>query len=230
MLRAMPHSSRPGVVRYLPFAGTHHATEGWVIGDPTDPFTFMMLENGFEPIRAEDGSPFLAWDGSLTGLFPWEREKAWHVGADRAEKFLSGLPIRDRNLIGHSHGGQPIVIMASRGFPINTATTVGTPRRKDLDADAAVKYIGMWQHIYDADKDWIATLSHEVKQALPARVRQTLGGIGDFRRSDRSFSDVPGVRRYPIKGISHSKLFREAEHLPKWRELGWLQNIRDAAR
>lgn len=201
------------ITRYLPLAGTHSRTDGWVIDDG-DPFTLMMRRNRFVPIRQADGSPW-NWSTKLQGLF-WTGTKDWYRYAVLLAAFLETIPYADRNLIAHSHGGQLPLIAASSGTRIRTLTTVGTPRRKDIPAQHALPQIGFWQHIYDMDRDVIATMKHHLG----------LGQVGDGAISFERRFLLPGVVNIGVKDIGHSSVLRDAVHMRKWETDGWLDAIR----
>lgn len=213
MLRAH-RGSHPAMTKYMPLAGTDSADAGWIT-DSSDPFTLHMQAEGFEMHRKPDGSPLFNWSGKLGGLW-WQGIRVWMDAAEELEVVLSELPYEERNLIAVSHGGQPALLLASLGFPIRTLTTVGTPRRPgDINAAKAAKNILYWQHIYDADKDWMATLK-----------RYGLGGLGDWAfNTDRSFK-VPRVVNHPVSGIHHWDVIKRPELFHLWQERGWLEAIR----
>lgn len=185
---------------YLPIGGTHHADEGWVTEDD-DLFTLFMRAREFQPIRP-GGKPWV-WSGDVGGLSIFTKgDREWYRWAEELRAVLQSVPFEQRNLFGHSHGGTLAIILAASGFEIRTLTTFGTPNRRDLPSATAVKNIRYWQHLYDKDRDWMASLKR--------RARRTLGQIGDWSFStDRSFAEVAGLRRVPLEHVSHSKLLRD---------------------
>lgn len=198
------------MTKYLPVNGTWGADDGWVTSDG-DPFSLFMRGQRFEPIRNPDGSPW-TWNGKVNGLL-WYGTQDWKDAADSLEALLTPVPYEDRNLFGHSHGGNPVLLLAARGFAIRSLTTIGTPRRHDMPAVEASHHIAIWQHIYDKKWDWMATM-------------RRLGGIGDGKVSlDRHF-DIPGVRNIPIGDISHSTMLNDPTKFHLWIENGILDRIR----
>jgi len=196
-------------VRYVPIAGTHGWRDAWCTDDAS-PFARTLAGQRFAVIRAENGRPF-RWSTDLNGLRFWDRNSDWEAGADALAYFLEHLDYSDRNLIAHSHGGQVALILASQGFRIRSLTTVGTPRRGDVNAARAKQHIGFWQHVYDRSRDWIALL----------------GQIGDGElERERSFRHLPGVVNHALAGIDHSKVLRDAGCLHYWTANGWLESIR----
>jgi len=197
-------------INFVPVGGTWGGDAPWATRDD-DPFQQMMRQEMFFPVRWPDDAPFV-WSGKLAGMW-FMGIQEWHRLADALEQFLRHIPYPDRNLICHSHGGQGALILAARGFPLCSLTTVGTPIRKDIPADEAVDSIGMWQHVHDIDRDWTATMKR-------------LGGLGDLRiTTDRRFL-FPEVTNVGLKGIRHSKIL--GSHIHLWRDLGLLDRIRGA--
>src|SRR5687767_3651267 len=125
---------------YLPVAGTHAKDDPWVVDD-CSPFNEMMCENGFLPIRRKDGSAW-NWTTNLQGLWFFTGTRDWRRAAVDLADFLGAVPYRHRNVIAHSHGGQPVIIAAADGLELRSLTTIGTPVRKNLPAAEAVKRIG----------------------------------------------------------------------------------------
>lgn len=180
---------------YLPIGGTGHSSEGWVVNND-DLFTLFMRARNFEPVRPK-GQPWM-WSGKLA---VWN-DREWRLWANALQGVLSGIPFEQRNIFAHSHGGTIAIMAAANGAEIRTLTTFGTPNRRDIQAPQAVTHIRYWQHIYDKDRDWMASLRRTT--------RRTLGQLGDWSWSqDRSFAEVAGLRRVPLEDISHSKLLRD---------------------
>lgn len=192
--------------RYLPIAGTWAWNDAWCMRDDS-PFALMMAREGFAPLRAQDGRRF-RWSTALDGLFGDDRH--WLAGTDALYYFLQTVPLEHRNFIAHSHGGQLPLHLASQGVQIRSLITVGTPKRADVDSEAAAKNIGTWLHIYDLKRDWI----------------QWLGQVGDKQlNAERSFR-IPRVVNHPLTGIGHSKILRDERFLHYWTANGWLDVLR----
>ena len=196
---------------YLPVNGTWAADDGWV-NDPRDPFALFMASQQFHPIRTGLGKPW-TWSGRLNGfLFSWWQND-WKEAADSLEFMLTQVEYEHRNIIAHSHGGQPAILLAARGFAIRSLTTMATPRRHDIPAEEAVHHIGMWQHVYDSKRDFTATL-------------RRMGGIGDGKLSTERRFLIPGVTNVGIGNISHSKMLHDPVCFTLWLEHGLLDRIR----
>jgi hypothetical protein len=191
-------------MKYIPIAGTDGWRDTWMQADSD--FGQMMAAEGFELLRAGD-RPF-RWSTALDGWFGDDRQ--WEAGADALYFFLRFVPLEDRNIVAHSHGGQLPAFLCASGFPIRSLTTVGTPVRNDVPWIAAEGQIGFHQHIYDTKRDlwgW-------------------LGQVGDHQlRTERTFSDKR-VKNIGVADISHSKVLRDPKYIPLWQSQGWLQNIR----
>ncbi len=194
-------------MKYLPIAGTDGWNDAWV--KAKSDFGQMMAAEGFELLLAGD-RPF-RWSTALDGLFGDDRQ--WAAGADALYYFLRFVPLEDRNLICHSHGGQLPAFVCASAFPIRSLTTVGTPVRDDVPWSAAEGFIGFHQHLYDLKRDlwgW-------------------LGQVGDHDlRTERTFPDNR-VKNIGVADISHSKVLRDPKCIPLWQSQGWLQNIRNVA-
>lgn len=194
-------------MKYAALAGTNGWRDAWT--QPDSDFGRMMTGQGFS-VLTKRGRMY-RWSTLLEGLFGDNR--VWDSATDALEFFLDDVPYADRNLIGHSHGGQPCIKLAARGFPIRSLTTVGTPVRDDIPAAQAAEYIGYWQHIYDDCFDawgWFGQF-----------------GDGHVIHGTRRF-DVSGVVNRPVRGISHSLVLRDKGHLYHWTDDGWLDAIRFA--
>jgi pimeloyl-ACP methyl ester carboxylesterase len=215
MQRARRYPERPSdalgvrATRYIPIAGTGAYSDPWYCDD-NSMFARMMRGAGFAVVRAVDGRPF-RWSTDIDGLKFWARRSQWEAGADALVYFMEYLPVDDRNVIAHSHGGQLALLAAASGLQLRTLTTIGTPVRNDVPSREAAKNIGFWQHIYDKEFDRVGWM----------------GAWFDGRWSaDRTFKDVEGVHRLPLSGIDHSKVLHEDEHISKWLTEGWAENIR----
>jgi hypothetical protein len=193
-------------MNYVPIAGTWDwgNRDNWT--QATSPFGKMMTAEGFELLHCGD-RPF-RWATALDGWFGDDRE--WEAAADALYFFLRFVPLEDRNLIAHSHGGQLVSFLCASGFPIRSLTTIGTPVRDDVPWKVAEAVIGFHQHIYDLKRDLIGWL----------------GQVGDHElRMERTFPDNR-VKNIGVADISHSKVLRDPKFIPLWQSRGWLQNIR----
>jgi hypothetical protein len=196
---------------YVPVNGTWAADDGWVTS-LNDPFSIFMASQHFHPVRLPEDTPW-TWSGRLNGFLFSRWQQDWQEASESLGLMLGALPYEHRNLIAHSHGGAVAVLLAARGFPIRSLTTIGTPRRFDIHAEEAANHIGLWQHVYDSKRDWTATL-------------RRLGGIGDGKVSTERRFLIPGVLNVGIGNISHSKMLLDPECFHLWIEHGLLDRIR----
>lgn len=193
-------------MKYVPIAGTGGFRAAWV--RETDPFGVMMAGQGFESARVNDRG--YRWSGALDGVDGDNNE--WEAFADALGIFLDRIDYEDRNLICHSHAGNIAIILAGRGYPIRTLTTVGTPIREgDLPCATAEKFIRFHQHIYSTKLDIWGWLGR---------------AIGDHSLiANRAYSSNR-VKNIPVHHIGHSKVLTDPTYIRLWIEEGWLDNIR----
>lgn len=182
--------------RYLCIAGTFGRYHDWA-HNLESPFQKTLRIAGGEPIRCEDGGLY-TWDGSLNGTF-WTGDKTWHRESEVVARLLVTVPIEDRIVFAHSHGGQ-IAILAARKIQLRTLTTIATPFRPNLKPFDAAKNIGYWQHVYDPEEDWTATAPRR------AAARFGLGGLGGGGKLERRFLD-DRIVNVGIPGVRHSEVF-----------------------
>lgn len=199
---------------YLPVAGTDHPDDPWVV-DSESPHTRFMRRNGFEPLRRSDGQPW-KWRATMQGLW-WQGIKVWKEDAESFANFMAMRPYWARIAFGHSHGGQLPIIACAKGLKLRALVTIGTPVRFDVDAEAAVKNIGTWVHVYDVDKDKIQSL------------RRTLGQLGDWRVSFERRFLLPGVQNIGLHGIDHSLMVRDESTFHHWVDDGILDVVRTSS-
>lgn len=203
------------MTHYLPIHGTWGESDDWV--EPTSPFAAFMRANdclaiGDEPFR---------WSGDVGGAlrFAWSRRHSdWRAGAHAIHYYLraeaSYVPIAQRNVIAHSHGGQ-IVLMACgvHALKINCLFTVGTPVRKDM-ADIirqARPNIMFWVHITDA------SLWRNKFQVLGQMFDGEFGLPWTFPLADLN---------YKVRGIGHSKVLMDPAEFHRWVDNGWLEILK----
>jgi hypothetical protein len=199
-------------MHYLPMPGTWAWNGAWL--KDGSPFVEALRAQNFVPIRTEEGEPFNGWTTRLTGVVPWSKKQDWLAGADETEYFLKGLPYEWLNLFCHSHAGNVAIELAARGFKLRTLTTIATPNRADVPQAEAAKHIGYWQHLYDPERDLVASL------------RRRLGQIGDgsFSRERRILQ--PGVLNVPVPGMAHSRMVKA----PGFISLLYARGLLDAVR
>lgn len=193
----------------IPVAGTGGYRAEWV--NPGSPWGRMMTAAGHTSVRV--GGRVYRWDGDLDGIDG--DNSTWEAFADALFFYSRDLPFIDRNYVLHSHAGNIGLILAQSGFQIRSMTTVGTPIRRELDFAKAEDNIGFHQHIFDEQFDLMGMLGS-----------WRLGHLFDLCRA-RSMPD-PRVKNISVKGISHSKILNEPQHVTKWVTEGWFANMVNA--
>jgi hypothetical protein len=192
-------------MRYIPVAGTGGWQATWIHEDSD--FGRMMTAAGCASVRT--GNRLFRWDGAIDGI---DGDNAtWESYAEALFYFSRDLRYEDLNYICHSHAGQIALLLAASGFKLRSLTTVGTPIRPEIDLAKAEDNIGFHQHIIDDRFDVIGFLGS-----------WRLGRFDLLRK--RSMPD-PRVRNIPVRGISHSKVLTEREHISKWITEGWLSSM-----
>ncbi len=182
--------------------GTHAwppATSAWYL--PGSPFCREVL--GARSHTCLRDEPFM-WSTDVDGV-PFDRHHAdWEAGACALSYYLRDIPLDDRNLIAHSHGGQ-VAILAAQHVLLNKVWTVATPVRSDMKAAAekASVRIARWTHL-SAQGDWM----------------QMLGAL--FDGSWGIFREMPAAHRNfrMPKKAGHSGALNESVYFPQWGE--WL--------
>lgn len=195
-------------------AGTHAGLAKWAF-DPNHPFQQLLRARNFYPI----GIP---WETKLGGI-PLINRGLWRKEAEkRVISLIREMDVKeeDLNFLEHSHGGNVFLWVAAllRGEKrIRTNTTVATPVRGDVPNVEAAMNILYWQHIYDAKRDWIATVK-----------RYGLGSLGDWNfKIERQFK-IPGVDNKPLLDIGHSDCLGEDPVELQWWDTGLLEAIHTA--
>lgn len=135
------------------------------------------------------------WSTALAGTFFSGRDfRSWWRGALGLAEDLETLPVRDRNLICHSHAGNLGVMVASdlqrSAGGLNSLVTICTPRRRDKTMQALYEAVECpWLHIY-------------CKHVWSNRM-QWMGARG------ASWMMPAPAQNAKVKGIGHSELLRQ---------------------
>jgi hypothetical protein len=201
------------MTRLVTVFGTHglnleHPEQEW--HHPQSAWWAYMREHGFE--EADPDDPFI-WSGDIDGT-PFAGND-WEVTTIWLRRYLRSLPYEDRNVIAHSHGGQP-AIEAAIEVPIRSLIMFGTPVRKRIEQEVcpkALPNIGACVQVIDERRDWTATL----------------GGLfdGDLRwRREFKVPPVPGVHGgiqvKKLPKIGHSNILRDPAFFPVMESAGLL--------
>lgn len=194
---------------------TDDAAQWW---HPLSPFVSFLEQEGFAIIGAD--CPFV-WSTELDGLPAWLRPPkrkhvVWESGGLNLYAYLANrlvpieyVPIRDRNLIAHSHAMQIVAYACAHGLKVNRLLTVSSPVRADMREvyREARLNVAHWRHLYSDASDriqWLGTLFD--------------GKLGIVRRQE--FADM-NVR---VPRVAHSQLLHESSGLLKVNgDLDWLK-------
>lgn len=207
---------------------TDQSQQWW---DRRSPFCAFLEQNGVTVLGG--ARPYL-WDTDVDGLgwlkrrphkkhINWEAA-GWHLydylwpsmsrDGFKVEEYV---PLKERNLIGHSHAMQVITYACSQGLVINRLLTIGSPVRQDMSEvyKAARPNIRRWLHVHSDGSDRIQCFG-------------TLfdGHIGIVRR--QSFADINLL----VPKVSHSKLLNDPKCFDLWKQNGlidFLHGANDAA-
>ena len=182
---------------YTPVAGTEDWSDPdgglsrwWQSGSA---FTALMLTHGWHRRGwSWHGIELPAWSTQLAGTFFSGRDdRTWKRGAYGLAEEMEQVPVSERNLIAHSHGGNLAVKTANLLAPyggLHRLVTVCTPRRRSM-ADEYTSVHCPWLHLYSSNvwtnrMQWMGARWGKWTMPSPAR----------------------NVR---VKGIGHSKLLRQ---------------------
>lgn len=194
------------------FDGHDGATEWW---QAHSPFVEFMATEGFVYTLVA-GEPFI-WHTALEGI-DWLRyfgkkakHTAWRAAAHNLKQYLRDVPVQDRNILAHSHGGNVVAYACAGGLEINNLITLSTPIRGDMRAvyTAAAIHINHWTHVHSDRSDWM----------------QLLGGLFDGQfgvhrgcpQADHNIS---------IAKVGHSKIVKDPAFFRVWKEQQLLQHLK----
>jgi hypothetical protein len=171
--------------------------------EPDSPFSLYLQKLGILPLK----SVAFIWSTNLEGLFPFwgsKRHKDWIEAGDVFRAYLADTPVKDRNVIAHSHALQAVLYACSKGLQLNSLTSVSSPVRKDMEevAEKARPHIGYWTHIHSDSSDRIQWLGELLD-----------GHFGKVRKHPLADLNVG------IPKVGHSDLLRKSEHFHNWNHL-----------
>lgn len=217
-----------------------HATTPYLLvpgtwQEPSDYAAFhgFMRQQGFAHLGAD--RPF-AWSGDIGGMKLFRRHSDWQAGGNAFYAYLCPpvfnweysagrwidnhgqrpgyVPIADRRVVAHSHGGNVVAYACAAGLKVSLLVTVGTPVRRDMAAvwEQARPNIGYWLHLFES--------------SYKANLMQLLGSLFDGR--------LGVVWRHPladcnidVPGIGHSGVLTRPELFRLWHEHGWLAMMKE---
>jgi hypothetical protein len=194
-------------VTYIPIPGT----DAW----DEDENNFQWWERGSEHQRhmATQGLVLhacgaLEWSTALDGVPTRKNHVIWKGAAKHLLCHLERVPLAQRNLIAHSHGGNVVFHALAYGLRINNLITVGTPVRADMEP-IILQGLGncnYWHHIYDSSGDRISLY----------------GALFDGRWRIKHDFDLADSQDN-VKDIGHSRILNDYQHMPLWNhdQKGW---------
>jgi pimeloyl-ACP methyl ester carboxylesterase len=194
------------VARYLAISGTWAydtelgADEWW---NPQSAWCRYLAQHGMTYLEPDE--PY-CWDGHIDGIRG--KKVVWTAAASQLAYRLRRVPLEDRNLVAHSHGGQ-VALLTAAVLPINRLVTVATPVRKDMrDTALHAQIRGGWRHLYSVG--W-------------SDYMQLLGSLFDGAWSlERRFL-VPTCQNVGIPGgVGHSRLLNDPALFDWWVKSGTL--------
>jgi hypothetical protein len=194
-------------VAYFPIPGT----DAW----DEDENKFQWYERGSSFTRhlasqklvLHARNPFL-WSTSLDGIPTRRNHLIWKGAANHLICHLERVPLGERNLIAHSHGGNVVFHAMAYGLRIRNLITVGTPVRSDMEKVIlqGLGNVDYWHHIYDSSTD----------------MTSILGALFDGKIRIRHSFDLANSQDN-VKGIGHSKILNDEKHIALWDhdQKGW---------
>lgn len=157
------------------------------------------------------------WSGVVDGIslkslftlgFLSDSHDTWRASGLALKNRLRYVPLKDRNIIVHSHGLQ---VLAYASIEVNNIISVGSPIRHDLAELYTLlrNNSNAWMHIYDSSWDRMGIL----------------GQISDgkwFGKRNCPQADI----NQKLKGISHSRILRDEKYMQLWVEQGWFDFLK----
>jgi hypothetical protein len=208
--------------------GTHawgrsdQSKEWW---DGRSPFCAFLRASGFRILGEE--RPF-SWDTDIDGIGwlkrrPHKKHINWesaglnlyaYIANPLALAYTKGddyVPIKNRNILAHSHGSQVLAYACASGLLINRLLTIGAPVREDMAPvyAAAKPNIAHWRHVYSDHSDriqWFGTLFD--------------GKFGIVRK--QPYADVNVL----VPAVAHSKLLNDPCCFELWQKNGFLDFLK----
>lgn len=190
-------------MKYIPIAGTgaREHSRSWHQAD-SDTAVFLD-QRGFD--RLGDDLPF--WSSALSGTrFCGNNHSVWQYGGAVLRRWLLGVPLDDRNLIAHSHGGQIVAYALAGGVQVRSVVTVASPIRRDMDE--------VWESCGLTGESHL----HLYGVGWGDRWRW-FGQRGRFKRA------MAGATNFKIEGGHSGMLTRPDDYADQWsRVLSWIRS------
>jgi hypothetical protein len=109
----------------------------------------------------------------------------------------------------HSHALQ---VACYADIQVNNVVSIGSPIRSDMMQEYLKfkNHCRNWMHIRDSKFDLMGTL----------------GQVGDGKWFGTRECKVPGVVNHRLKGISHTRILNDIQHMLLWEKEGWFDFLR----
>jgi hypothetical protein len=150
----------------------------------------------------------LPWSTSLDGIPTRRNHIIWKGAAKHLLCHLERVPLKERNIVAHSHGGNVVFHATAYGLQINNLITVGTPVRSDMEPFIlkGLGNIGYWHHICDSKTDKVSIW----------------GALFDGKLRMKHTFDLCDSQD-DIAGIGHSKILNDQNCIEYWStdRRGW---------
>lgn len=188
----------------------------WLLG--SDFYTFAAQNNILYFVFDNESYEPFNWSGDVDG-FNWlslftlglkkDKHTDWIAGGKSFKSYVRYIPLKDRNLIIHSHGLQ---VITYSGVILNNVITVGSPIRNDLMGEYKKLRANCknWMHIYDSRWDRMGFM----------------GQIFDGKFLGSRACLIDGVKNCPQTSIGHSNILRDKKLFSKWNTEGWFDFLR----
>lgn len=186
-----------------------HGTWGAKWAEPDALFPQMLARHDMQVCQ-----PAFEWSGDVSGIPSFtgsQKHSDWRAGGFALALYLARMPLEERNVIAHSHGGQCCAYAAARyNVAIRRLVTVSTPVRSDMEPVwmAAKPRIGYWLHVAAKSGDWMA------------RMGQMFDGHVGWQSRQKQ-ADVNAI----LPGIGHTGILSDPTHIQLWKSQELLRYI-----
>ena len=208
-----------------------HGTWAYASGNEQDsswsrygsPWWAFMRQQGVQPVGQR---PF-SWTGNIGGLISFRRGGRfadWAAGGEALRNYFESpvniecpgdVPMADRRIVAHSHGGQVVLHACAQGLRIHTLITIGLPVRDDMRyiVEQARPRIGWWLSVSDASlwsnrMAWMGAIFD--------------GHIGVRWHWPAGLVDVA----LTMRDIGHSRLLYDPRVFSRWIDDGLMDTLR----
>ena len=171
--------------------------------------------------------PPFYWSGGLDGLFwPWMRTSerkhlTWMTAGIALAERLRSLPLRDRTVFAHSHGGNVALYAAAQGVYIPVLITFMMPIREDMleIVKKARPCLSTWIHVHSDTSDrvqWMGELLDHHLGIVRGAIWKVKGHV--VEAADRNMQ---------IPKVGHSALLTDPAKFKWWVDSGLIEIVKD---